>query len=89
MDHFVDLYLLAIEHCYVGFHFNTQERNYMATEPDDCSNGELGLAGFAINKINSCKAQARGFTHGHQKVYGIPSPWDLRCCASFRLCYKT
>ena len=74
MDDLVDRYLLGIGHYYVGSHFNAQVLNYRATEDDYCSSGELALAGFAINEMEPLEAQARGFTHGHRKVYGVPEP---------------
>ena len=30
------------------------------------------LAGLAQNEEESFEAQARGFTHGHRKAYGVP-----------------
>ena len=74
MDDLVDQYLLGIERFYVGAHHNAQLLDYRVREDDYCSSGELGLAGFAINEEEPCEAQARGFNHGHRKVYGIPEP---------------
>ena len=48
--------------------------NFNAIEDDYCSSAELGLAGFAVDELEPCEAQARGFTHGHRKVYGVPEP---------------
>ena len=72
MDDLVDRYLLAISHYYVGSHHDARLINYKAFEGDYCSSGELGLAGFATNEMEACEAQARGFTHGHRKVDGVP-----------------
>jgi hypothetical protein len=41
-------------------------------DDDFCSSGEPGLAGFAMAEMEPFEAQARGFTHGHRKVYGVP-----------------
>ena len=73
-DDLVDRFLLGIGHYYIGRHRNDRLINYDAKEDDYCSSGELGLAGFAVNEEEPCEAQARGFTHGHRKVYGIPEP---------------
>ena len=51
---------------------------------DYCSSGELGLAGLAINEEEPCEAQARGFTHGHRKVYGIPEPFGPEMLRQFQ-----
>ena len=84
MDDLVDRYLLAIGHYYVGPHRSACVINYMAIEDDYCSSGELGLAGFAINDEEPCEAQARGFTHGHRKVYGIPEPMGPEILRQFQ-----
>ena len=85
MDDLVDRYLLAIGHYYVGSHRNARGINYTAIEDDYCSSGELGLAGFAINEEEPCEAQARGFTHGHRKVYGIPEPMGPEMLRQFQV----
>ena len=74
MDDLVDRYLLGIKYSYVGTHRDGRIINDKAIEDDYCSSGELGLAGFAVNEQEPQEAQARGFTHGHRKVYGIPEP---------------
>ena len=74
MDDIVDRYLLAIKYSYVGTHRDGRIINDKAIEDDYSSSGELGLAGFAVDEEEPCEAQARGFTHGHRKVYGIPEP---------------
>ena len=84
MDDLVDRYLLAIGHYYVGSHRNARLINYIAIEDDYCSSGELGLAGFAVNEQEPCEAQARGFTHGHRKVYGIPEPMGPEMLRQFQ-----
>lgn len=84
MDDLVDQYLLGIEHFYVGTHHNARLVNYQVIEDDYCSSGELGLAGFAINEEEPCEAQARGFTHGHRKVYGIPEPFGPEMLRQFQ-----
>ena len=83
-DDLVDRYLLAIGHYYVGSHRNSQVINYKTIEDDACSSGELGLAGFATNEEEPCEAQARGFTHGHRKVYGIPEPMGPEMLREFQ-----
>ena len=83
-DDLVDRYLLAIGHYYVGSHRNAQVINYMTVEDDACSSGELGLAGFATDEEEPCEAQARGFTHGHRKVYGIPEPMGPEMLREFQ-----
>jgi len=84
MDDLVDRYLLAIGQSYVGSHRSAGVINYMAIEDDYCSSGELGLAGFAINEEEPCEAQARGFTHGRRKVYGIPEPMGPEMLRQFQ-----
>ena len=85
MDDLVDRYLLAIGHYYVGSHRNAQLTTYDAIEDNYCSGGELGLAGFAINEEEPCEAQARGFAHGHRKVYGIPEPMGPEMLQQFQV----
>ena len=74
MDDLVDRYLLGIIKGTVGIHHHARIINHLAIEDDCASSGELGLAGFAVDEQEPCEAQARGFTHGHRKVYGIPEP---------------
>ena len=85
MDDLVDRYLLAIGHFYVGTHRSACLIQYDAIEDDFCSSGELGLAGFATNEEEPCEAQARGFTHGHRKAYGIPEPMGPEMLRQFEL----
>ena len=85
MDDLVDRYLLAIGHFYVGTHRAPCLLQYNAIEDDFCSSGEPGLAGFAINEMEPCEAQARGFTHGHRKAYGIPEPMGPEMLRQFEL----
>ena len=66
--------MLGIGRYSVGSHRNSQVINFHYIEDDYCSSAELGLAGFAVNELEPCEAQARGFTHGHRKVYGVPEP---------------
>ena len=73
MDDLVDRYLLAIGNSNVGSH-SRQIQKHIIVEDDFCSSGEPGLAGFALNEMEPFEAQARGFTHGHRKVYGVPEP---------------
>ena len=84
MDDLVDRYLLRIRHSYIGSHRGPCRINCKAVEDDYCSSGELGLAGFAINEEEPCEAQARGFTHGHRKVYGIPEPMGPEMVRQFQ-----
>ena len=74
MDDLVDRYLLGINQGTVGIHRDGRIINYRAIEDDFASSGEIGLAGFAVDEQEPCEGQARGFTHGHRKVYGIPEP---------------
>jgi hypothetical protein len=71
MDGLVDRYLLGIARSFVGTEC-TISANFRNFEDDLCSSGEPGLAGFAENELAPCEAQARGFTHAHRKVYGVP-----------------
>ena len=41
-------------------------------EDDFASIGEPGLANFAAALLEPLESQARGFTHGHKKVIGVP-----------------
>ena len=66
--------MLGIGRYSVGSHRNSQVINFHYIEDDYCSSAELGLAGFAVNELEPCEAQARGFTRGHRKVYGVPEP---------------
>ena len=54
------------------------------TDNDCASSGELGLAGFTVDEQEPCEAQARGFTHGHRKVYGIPEPFGSEMLCEFQ-----
>ena len=85
-DDLVDRYLLGIGYSHIGAHRSPQViRNLLyATDDDYCSSGEPGLAGFAINEEEPCEAQARGFTHGHRKVYGIPEPMGPEMLRQFQ-----
>ena len=71
MDDLVDRYLLSIGDSNIGCH-KRQIQSHLKVEDDFCSSGEPGLAGFAENEMEPFEAQARGFTHGHRKVYGVP-----------------
>ena len=53
-------------------------------EDDVCSSGEVGLAGFAVQEMEPLEAQARGFTHGHRKVYGIPEAMSANVLREFQ-----
>ena len=85
MDDLVSRYLLGIGHYYVGNHRNAQLINYNMIEDDYCSSGEVGAVGFAINELEPLESQARGFAHGHRKVYGIPEPVDPKMLRHFQL----
>ena len=85
MDDLVDRYLLGIGHFYVGTHRAPCLLQYTAIEDYFCSTGEPGLASFAINQMEPCEAQARGFTHGHRKAYGIPEPMGPEMLRQFEL----
>ena len=68
----MDRCFLGISFYYVGSHRSKCLLNYKLIEDDFCSSGELGLCGFALNELEPLEAQARGFSHGHRKVYGFP-----------------
>ena len=76
--------MLGIGRYSVGSHRNSQVINFQYIEDDYCSSAELGLAGFAVNELEPCEAQARGFTHGHRKVYGVPEPAGPEVLQQFR-----
>ena len=85
MDDLVDRYLLSIGDSNVGSHFRHSMSHFKA-EDDLCSSGEPGLAGFAVHEMKPYEGQARGFTHRHRKVYGLPEalgPEMLRRFQSF------
>ena len=84
MGGLVDRYFLGIGHYYVGPHCNARVINYRATEDDYCSSGELAAAGFAVDEMEPFEAQARGFTHGHRKVYGVPEPMGPEMLSMFQ-----
>ena len=45
-------------------------------EDDYASSGAIGLAGYSISTLTPAEAQARGFTHGHDKKNGSPNSFD-------------
>ena len=85
MDDLVDRYLLSIGFSYVGSHRSECLLNYKFIEDDFCSSGELGLAGFALDEQEPLEAQARGFTHGHRKVYGVPEAMGPEILRQFQV----
>ena len=84
MDDLVDRHLLGIGLYYVGNHRSSRLINYELLEDDCCSSGDYGLAGFAVDEEEPLEAQARGFTHGHRKVYGIPEALGPEVLQQFR-----
>ena len=48
------------------------------------TSGDYGLAGFAVDGGKPLEEQARGFTHGHCKVYGIPEALGPEVLQQFR-----
>ena len=84
MDDLVDRYLFAMNQATVGIHRDGRIISHSAVEDDCASSGELGLAGFAVDELEPCEAQARGFTHGHRKVYGIPEPMGPELLRQFQ-----
>ena len=84
MDDLVDRYLLGVGHYYVGRRRESRLVDFQHIEDDLCSAAELGLAGFAIDELEPLEAQARGFMHGHRKVYGIPEAMGPAVLQDFR-----
>ena len=84
MDDLVDRYFLGIGFYYVGSHRGSRIVNHKLVEDDFCSSGESGLAGFAVDEEEPLEAQARGFTHGHRKVYGVPEAMGPEMLRQFR-----
>ena len=84
MDDLVDRYLFGIEKSYIGKHTSNRPIHDSLIEDDACSSGDLGLAGFALHEMEPLEAQARGFTHGHRKVYGVPEPLAARVLQEFQ-----
>ena len=73
MDDIVDIYFMGIDGSFIGTHHVKQlVRQSHREDPFPCT-CIPGLGGFGIAELEPFESQARGFKHGHRKVYKIPA----------------
>ena len=72
MDDIADIYLMGIDHSFIGRH-HVQQSFHQATREDNfASTAVPSLGGYGIAELEPFESQARGFQHGHRKKYAIP-----------------
>ena len=64
---------MGINGSFVGQHHVPLLFNHTLQEDHFCSTCVPGLGGFGIAELEPFEPQARGFQHGHRKVYKIPA----------------
>ena len=76
MDDIADIYFMGINGSSIGRHHVPFLFNHSCQEDKFASTCVPSLAGFGIAELEPFEYQARGFQHGHRKVYKIPATRD-------------
>ena len=84
MDDIVDIYLMGIDGSFIGHHHVHCIFNGALQEDGLASTCVPSLGGFGIAELELFESQARGFQHGHRKVYKIPATRDHDVVRLFR-----
>ena len=84
MDDIVDIYFMGIDGSFIGRHHVQCRSNYAYQEDHFASTCVPSLGGFGIAELEPFESQARGFHHGHRKVYKIPTTRDHEVVRLFR-----
>jgi hypothetical protein len=84
MDDIVDIYLMGIDGSFIGHHH--VHCIFNPTLQEDCFRSTCvpSLGGFGIAELEPFESQARGFQHGHRKVYKIPATREHDVVRLFR-----
>lgn len=84
MDDIVDIYFMGINGSSVGRHHVPLLFNHTLQEDAFASTCTPSLGGFGIAELEPFESQARGFQHGHRKVYKIPATREHDVVRLFR-----
>ena len=73
MDDIADIYFMGIDGSFIGRHHVQCIVSHTLREDRFSCTCIPGLGGFGIAELEPFESQARGFQHGHRKVYKIPA----------------
>ena len=72
-DDIVDIYFMGINGSSIGRHHVPLLFNHTQQEDQLASTCVPSLGGYGIAELEPFESQARGFQHGHRKVYKVPA----------------
>jgi len=84
MDDIVDIYFMGIDGSFIGQHHVQHVFSHTLREDRFPCTCIPGLGGFGIAELEPFESQARGFQHGHRKVYKIPATRENDVVRLFR-----
>ena len=84
MDDIADIYFMGIDGSSIGRHKVPQRFSHHLQEDRFACTCMPSLAGYGIAELEPFESQARGFQHGHRKVYKIPATREQEVVRLFR-----
>ena len=84
MDDIADIYLMGIDHSFIGRHHVQQSFHQSRREDNFASTAVPSLGGYGIAELEPFESQARGFEHGHRKKYAIPKTREREVIQLFK-----
>lgn len=84
MDDIVDIYFMGINGSSIGRHHVPLLFNHTQQEDQLASTCVPSLGGYGIAELEPFESQARGFQHGHRKVYKVPATREHDVVRLFR-----
>ena len=84
MDDIAGIYLMGMDHSFIGCHHVQQSFHQSSREDTFASTAVPSLGGYGIAELEPFKSQARGFEHGHRKKYAIPKPREREVIQLFK-----
>lgn len=69
-------HMYGMDNVHIGRFYLPSSSDRRGFEDDFASSGAIGLANYAISTLTPAEAQARGFSHGHDKKNGSPNGFD-------------
>ena len=73
MDDIADIYFMGIDGSWIGRHKVPRRFSHRLQEYRFACTCLPSLGGYGIAELEPFESQARGFQHGHRKVYKIPA----------------
>ena len=84
MDDIADIHFMGINGSSIGRHHVPLLFNHTRQEATFACTCVPSLGGFGIAELEFFESQARGFQHGHRKVYKIPATREQDVARLFR-----